>query len=75
VGSIVLTENDGYLHGEVLAIGAGQAAVNGVRMPMDVAVGDIVIYGNVQSTIEDNLNDKVVKLVQHNAIVGIIKDS
>jgi len=73
-GSIILTDNDGYLHGEVLAIGEGQAAVNGTRMPMDVAVGDVVIYGNVQSTIEDTLNDKLVKLVQHHAIVGIIKE-
>ena len=72
-GSIILTENDGYLHATVLAVGLGIAAVNGTRMPIEVAVGDVVIYGNVPSTIEDNLNGKVVKIVQQGAIVAIIK--
>jgi len=73
LGSIVLTDADGYLHGEVLATGLGQATVNGQRMPIEVSVGDVVIYGNVQSTIEDRLDDKVVKLIQANAIVAIIE--
>ncbi len=72
-GGIIVSSDSGYLHGVVLAVGKGLACVNNQRMPMEVSVGDIVIYGNVQSTIEDTLNGKVVKLVQHAAIVAIVQ--
>ena len=31
--------------GEIIAVGAGKVADNGERLPMDVKVGDVVIYG------------------------------
>ena len=31
--------------GEIIAVGAGKAGENGERLPMDVHVGDVVIYG------------------------------
>lgn len=31
--------------GEIIAVGAGKVSENGERLPMDVHVGDVVIYG------------------------------
>ena len=31
--------------GEIIAVGAGKVGENGERLPMDVHVGDVVIYG------------------------------
>ena len=31
--------------GEIIAVGAGKVGENGDRLPMDVHVGDVVIYG------------------------------
>lgn len=31
--------------GEIIAVGAGKVGENGERLPMDVKVGDVVIYG------------------------------
>ena len=31
--------------GEVIAVGAGKLADDGTRLPMDVKVGDVVMYG------------------------------
>ncbi|MDY2777801.1 MAG: co-chaperone GroES [Collinsella sp.] len=33
--------------GEIVAVGAGKLGENGERLPMDVKVGDKVIYGKV----------------------------
>jgi len=60
-----------YLHGEVLAVGQGRSMPNGERAPIGVAVGDIIIYGNVQNTIEDVLDGEKVLLVVDQAIVAV----
>ncbi|WP_301871301.1 co-chaperone GroES [Collinsella tanakaei] len=31
--------------GEIIAVGTGKVGENGERLPMDVKVGDVVIYG------------------------------
>jgi len=41
---------------------------------MDVMVGDVVIYGGMQNTVEDELNGVPVLLVVEAAIVAIIKE-
>ena len=74
IGSIIVAGDAKFLHGKVLAIGEGLATVNKQRMPIKVKVGDLVIYGNVQSTIDDTLNGKPVMLMQQAAIVAVYKD-
>ena len=61
-----------YNHAKVLAVGKGRLMASG-RMAMDMAVGDVVIYGDLQNTVEDKLNGKRVLLVVEQAIVGIIR--
>ena len=63
-----------FLHGKVLAVGTGRSMPNGQRAPIDVAVGDTVIYGNVANTVEDELNGEKVLLIVDQAIIAIVKD-
>ena len=74
VGSIVLagdTKVD-YLHGLVIAKGPGKQKATGEYVSIPLELGQVVIYGNVSSTLEDMVNGKKVFLVEQNAIVGII---
>ena len=62
------------LHAKVLAIGPGRQNTQGALIPIvSCSVGDIVAYGNVNSTIEDRLdNGTKVLLIVADAIVAII---
>jgi len=72
-GGIALAGADmKYNHAKVLAVGKGRAMASG-RMPIDCKVGDTVIYGDLQNTIEDKLNGKRVLIVVEMAIVAIIE--
>lgn len=73
-GGIALAGDDmKYRRAKVLAVGEGRSMPTG-RIPIDVAVGDIVIYGDLQNTIEDKLNGKRVLLVVEQGIVAIVKE-
>lgn len=76
VGSILLagdTKVD-YLHGIVIAKGPGKQKSTGEYVTIPLELGQLVIYGNVSSTLEDMIEGKKVFLVEQNAIVGIITD-
>jgi len=73
-GGIVLAGEDmKVLHAKVLAVGAGRLMSSG-RMAIDVKVGDTIIYGDLNNTVEDKLNGKRVLIVVEQAIVAIIKE-
>ncbi len=74
-GGVIIAggEDTKTLHAIVLAVGKGKAMPSG-RMPIDVKVGDKVIYGALNNTVEDTLNGKDVLLVVEQAIVCVIKD-
>lgn len=72
-GGVLIAGGEGdVLHAKVLAVGKGRLMPSG-RMPMDVQVGDIVIYGNMANNVEDKLNGKDVLLVVEQCIVATIK--
>jgi chaperonin GroES len=75
-GGVLLTRSNDdaeVMHAIVLAVGKGKSMPSG-RMPIDVEVGDKVIYGALNNTVEDTLNGKDVLLVVEQAIVAIIKE-
>lgn len=73
-GGIIVAGGAGdVLHGIVLAVGKGRLMPSG-RMPLDVKVGDKVIYGNMANNVEDKLNGKDVLLVVEACVIAIIKD-
>ena len=61
-----------HLHGKVLAKGPGKQKASGEYVPIPFAVGDLVIYGNVSSTLEDAIDGEPVFLVEQNAIVALL---
>ena len=74
-GGIVLTGADtkvSYLHGKVLALGPGKQKASGEYVPIPLEIGQLVIYGNVSSTLEDMQDGEKVFLVEQNAIVAIL---
>ncbi len=73
-GGVLIAGGEGETcHALVLAVGEGKAMPSG-RMPIAVKVGDKVIYGDLNNTVEDKLNGKRVLLVVEQAIVAIIKE-
>lgn len=63
--------------GEVLAVGPGAIKEDGTRMPMDVKVGDRVLYGRYAGD-DIKLKDKKghdveVKVLRIDSILGIVK--
>jgi len=61
-GGIVLpdTVKEKPVEGEIIAVGAGKLTDDGKRLPMDVKVGDIVVYSKYAGT---EFKDKDEELV------------
>jgi len=62
-GGIVLpdTAKEKPQEGEIIAVGAGKLADDGKRLPMDVVVGDKVIYSKYAGTeFKDNDEELVI---------------
>ncbi len=57
--------------GEVLAVGTGKLLENGQRVPVEVKVGDKVIYSKYAGT-EIKLNDEEVLILGERDILAII---
>jgi chaperonin GroES len=57
--------------GKVLAVGPGQKDEDGKRLPMDVKVGDRVLYAKYAGT-EVKLEDKKVLILKETDILGIL---
>ena len=58
--------------GEVLAVGPGRIDDKGNRVPLDVNVGDRVIYSKYGGT-EIKIDDKEYQILREDDILGIIK--
>ena len=57
--------------GEVLAVGPGKMTDEGNRIPMDIKVGDIVIYAKYGGT-EYKLDDEELMILRESDILGIL---
>ncbi|MFN2124488.1 MAG: co-chaperone GroES, partial [Candidatus Promineifilaceae bacterium] len=58
--------------GEVVAVGPGRRDENGNRIPMDVAVGDTVLYAKYGGT-EIKLNDDKLLVLKESDILAIVE--
>ncbi len=70
-GGIVLpdTVKEKPQEGEVIAVGPGKLTDDGSRLPMDVAVGDIVIYSKYAGT-EFKQDDEDVVIMRESDILA-----
>jgi chaperonin GroES len=70
-GGIILpdTAKEKSQEGEVLAVGPGRVAENGKRIPMEINVGDVVIFAKYGGT-ELKIDDQDVVILRESDILA-----
>tara|TARA_R110002072_G_scaffold11196_2_gene50966 strand:+ start:128294 stop:128584 length:291 start_codon:yes stop_codon:yes gene_type:complete len=58
--------------GEVLAVGPGRISENGEKRPVDVKVGDTVVFGKYASNTV-KIGDEELLILSENEIFGVIE--
>lgn len=58
--------------GEVIAVGAGKTTEKGEREPMDVKVGEIVLFAKYAGT-DVKVADETLKIMSVSDVLGIIE--
>jgi chaperonin GroES len=73
-GGIILpdTAKEKPMQGEVLAVGNGKLLENGTKVPMEVKIGDKVLYGKYSGT-EVKIEGEEYLIVKESEILAIIK--
>ncbi len=73
-GGIVLPDSaaEKPIQGEVIAVGNGKILDNGEVRPLDVKVGDKVLFGKYSGT-EVKLGDEEVLVMREEDIMGVIE--
>jgi len=59
--------------GEVLAVGSGRLLDNGEVRPVDLKVGDNVVFGKYSSN-TITINDEELLILSENEIYGVLED-
>jgi chaperonin GroES len=72
-GGIVLpdTVKEKPMEGKVVAVGQGRVGEDGKRQPMEVKVGDSVLYAKYAGT-EVKLHDEELLIISEKDIMGIV---
>jgi chaperonin GroES len=72
-GGIVLpdTVKEKPMEGKVIAVGQGRVGEDGKRQPMEVKVGDSVLYAKYAGT-EVKLHDEELLIISEKDIMGIV---
>lgn len=72
-GGIVLpdTAKEKPMEGKVIAVGPGRVNEEGKRVPMEVKVGDSVLYAKYAGT-EVKLHDEELLIISEKDIMGIV---
>jgi chaperonin GroES len=73
-GGIIIpdTAKEKPMEGKVIAVGAGRVEKDGKRIPMEIKVGDRVLFGKYAGT-EIKIDDEEHVIVREDEILGIIK--
>ena len=58
--------------GEVIAVGGGKTLDSGEREPMDVKVGDVVLYAKYSGT-DVKEGNKTLKIISIKDVLGVIE--
>ena len=74
-GGIIIPDNaqEKPIQGEVLAVGDGAVLENGERRPLDLKVGDRVLFGKYSGT-EVKLGDEELLVMRESDIMAVIED-
>ncbi|HEY6332009.1 MAG TPA: co-chaperone GroES [Blastocatellia bacterium] len=60
--------------GEVVAVGAGKLKDGGERVPLDVKVGDKVLFGKYSGT-EIKVDDQELLILKEDEILGVVEST
>ncbi len=73
-GGIVLPDSatEKPIRGEVLAVGPGKTLDSGEKRPLEVKVGDTVLFGKYSGT-EVKLDDEELVVMREEDIMGVIE--
>lgn len=74
-GGIVLPDSatEKPIQGEILAVGKGKVTDTGESRPLDVKVGDRVLFGKYSGT-EVKLDGKEILVMREEDIMGVVED-
>ena len=73
-GGIIIpdTAKEKPMEGEILAVGPGSLDEKGERIPLDVKVGDRVLFGKWSGT-ETKIDGEELSIMKESDIIGIIE--
>jgi chaperonin GroES len=73
-GGIIIpdTAKEKPMEGKVIAVGSGRLEKDGKRSPMEVKVGDRVLFGKYAGT-EIKIDDKEHVILREDEVLGIIQ--
>lgn len=73
-GGIVIPDSatEKPIRGEVVAVGTGKLLDNGKKHPVDLKVGDTVLFGKYSGT-EVKINDEEYLVMREDDIMGVIE--
>jgi len=73
-GNIIIpdTAKEKPMEGKVVAVGAGKVDEDGKRRPLEVKVGDRVLFGKYAGT-EIKIDDKEHVIIREDEVLGIIQ--
>ncbi len=73
-GGIIIPEtSDSPITGLVVAVGPGRIMKNGTRKPMDVKIGDRILFSKY-ANLDMDVDGESLKIVREDSIVGIVSD-
>ncbi len=72
-GGIIIpdTAKEKPMQGKVVAVGPGKVSDNGEKIPMEVKVGDVVLYGKYSGT-EVTIDDEEYLIMRESDIFAIM---
>lgn len=72
-GGIIIpdTAKEKPMEGEVMAVGNGRVLENGQRLPLEVKVGDRILFGKYSGT-EIKIDDEEFLILREDEVLGII---
>jgi chaperonin GroES len=72
-GGIIIpdTAKEKPMEGKVLAVGNGKVLDNGTRVPLDVKVGDTILFGKYSGT-EIKIDGEEVLIVREDEVLAIM---
>ncbi len=73
-GGIVIPDSatEKPIRGEVIAVGPGKVQDNGKKLPVDLKVGDTVLFGKYSGT-EVKIDDEEYLVMREDDILGVIE--